>query len=58
MCHFMIVLCVEIAVFRSLVYYYLTFAVGLINLSGEGPLIIFLVTWQSTEKRHHMGNRS
>lgn len=54
----MIVLCVEIAVFRSLVYYYLTFAVGLINLSGEGPLIIFLVTWQSTEKRHHMGNRS
>lgn len=36
----------------------MAFAVQLINLSGKGVLIIFLVTWQTTETHAHMGNRS
>lgn len=44
--------------FRCLIYCYLAFAVQLINLSGKGVLIIFLVTWQTTETCARMGNRS
>lgn len=54
----MIILCVEIVVFRCLIYCYLAFAVQLINLSGEEVLIIFLVTWHTTENHALMGNRS
>lgn len=54
----MIVLCADIAVFRCLIYCYLAFAVCLINLSGEGVLIVFLVTWQTAESCAPMGSRS
>lgn len=58
MCYFTILLHAEITVFRCLIYCYLAFAVQLINLSGKGVLIIFLVTWQTTETHAHMGNTS
>lgn len=58
MCYFTILLHAEITVFRCLIYCYLAFAVQLINLSGKGVLIIFLVTWQATETHAHVGNRS